>query len=217
MSATEGGAGERKAVMSALDHRGEGRDMVFARLLDSADRLDNPQHRGNQFPWPDNAQMLRNLVALLVATPDADDASEPCVCGTGFTCLATDHDHAVAGRGCPDCSHAPGAHHHECTVADCGCDRGADEFPAPDASTGASEGLSEAEFNGHGDLAGRIAWDRKVFTEDDVLAIVAARESAAASKALNDAADAAANRHVQRWLRDRAANPYRETSKGADR
>lgn len=31
---------------------------------------------------------------------------------------------------CPDCPHRSGAHHHECTVADCGCDRSADEFPA---------------------------------------------------------------------------------------
>jgi hypothetical protein len=64
-------------LLELLDSRGEGRDMVIARLLDSADRLSNPQHRGNQFPWPDNAQMLRDLARSLATAPDPQPPAAP--------------------------------------------------------------------------------------------------------------------------------------------
>lgn len=56
-------------VLQALDPNGEGVDMVRARLLDAADRMDSPGHRGNQHRWPEHARMLRDLAAMFTQPP----------------------------------------------------------------------------------------------------------------------------------------------------
>ena len=53
-------------LMAALGST-ESRDIVAAMLLDAADRLDDPQHRGNQYRWSKHAAMFRNLADTLFA------------------------------------------------------------------------------------------------------------------------------------------------------
>lgn len=63
-------------VLSALDPHNEGLGMLRARLRDAADRMANPQHRGNQHRWSTHAQMFRDLAAVL-ADPKPPRPDEP--------------------------------------------------------------------------------------------------------------------------------------------
>lgn len=64
---------ERERWLGALGVRerdsqrplGWGSEMTAAMLLDAADRLANPRHRGNQLSWPRHAQMFRALASLV--------------------------------------------------------------------------------------------------------------------------------------------------------
>ena len=53
-----------QSVRAALG-TSESPEMTIAMLLDAADRLENPGHRGNWHSWPKHAKMLRNLAAAV--------------------------------------------------------------------------------------------------------------------------------------------------------
>jgi len=55
-----------EALREALDPQ-EDPDMLRAMLLDAADRLANPRHRGNEHAWPRHAAMFRHLADRIEA------------------------------------------------------------------------------------------------------------------------------------------------------
>lgn len=55
---------EAKVLREALGST-ESPELLCARLRDAADRLENPRHRGNQFPWPEHSRMFRSLAAAI--------------------------------------------------------------------------------------------------------------------------------------------------------
>lgn len=81
MSAPDPTAGER--VARVLQHMAD-------KMLHGTEVADEDL-RSTIDGW---AGALHGAAAALVgpATPDADDASEPCLCWTDFTCLAREHE-----------------------------------------------------------------------------------------------------------------------------
>lgn len=60
---------EAKVLREALGST-ESPELLCARLRDAADRLENPRHRGNQFPWPEHSRMFRSLAAAIKEASD---------------------------------------------------------------------------------------------------------------------------------------------------
>lgn len=52
------------AALSALGSK-ESPETVVAMLMDAADRMDNPQHKGNQHRWPEHAAMFHNFAGAI--------------------------------------------------------------------------------------------------------------------------------------------------------